>query len=250
LNGKLEFMQIKDKVIIVTGASSGIGEATAGLLASKGARVVLAARSKAKLEKLSNSLPGSLVVPTDMTDVKQIKALVTKTLKHYGRIDVLINNAGVGYDASVEKTDLAKLQQVFDTNLKGPIAAMQAVIPAMRSQGGGMVINVSSGTSLMYLPFMSGYSGLKRALNAVSLTARQELAKDKIIVSVVYPYITATDFEKNTLSEGERTWDPGSGSRPDIPPADSAGHVAAIIAELIVSEAPELAANDWMQKRI
>jgi short-subunit dehydrogenase len=240
-------MEIKNKVIIITGASSGIGEATARLLTQKGAKVVLVARSETKLQKLSKILPGSLVISTDMTDVKQIQSLVVKVRKHFGRIDILINNAGIGYDASVEKTDLAKLQRVYDLDLKGPILAMQAVIPLMRSQGGGMIVNVSSATTLMYLPFMGGYSGIKRALNAVTLTARQELSKDKIIVSVVYPYMTKTDFEKNTLSEHERVWDPEN-SGLDIPLPDPPELVAEKIAGLITSEVPEMMVHDWTPK--
>lgn len=239
-------MEIKDKVIIITGASSGIGMAAAKTLTMKGAKVVLAARSKNRLDKLSASLPGSFVVPVDITKVHQIRNLIAKTLRHFGRIDVLINNAGIGYDASVEKTNLRKLQQVFDTNLKGPLTAMQAVIPVMRSQGGGMIVNISSATSLMALPFMGGYSGLKRTLNAVSLTARAELAKDKIIVSVLYPYITLTDFEKNTLSEGEMDWDQENSGR-NIPPPDPPEFVAGKIAELIETGAPELVVHDWQK---
>jgi len=240
-------MDIKNKVIIITGASSGIGAATAKLLAGKGAKVILASRSEDKLKKLSRILPGSLVVPTDMTNKRQIKKLVSETLKHFGRIDILINNAGIGYDASVEKTNPAKVQRVFATNLLGPLAAMQAVVPVMRRQNGGMIVNVSSATTLMYLPFMGIYSGLKRTLNAVSLTARAELAKDKIIVSVIYPYMTLTDFEKNTLTEHERVWDPAAAGR-DIPAPDPPELVAAKIAQLIDTEAPEMFVHDWMDK--
>ena len=240
-------MTINNKVIIITGASSGIGAATAKLLAEKGAKVILAARSKTKLDRISKNLPDSLVLPTDMTDIKQVQHLISETLIRFGRIDILINNAGIGYDASVEKTDLAKLQQVYDLDLKGPILAMQAVIPLMRQQGGGMIVNVSSATTLMYLPFMGGYSGIKRALNAVTLTARQELSKDKIKVSVIYPYMTLTDFEKNTLTEHERVRGPADMDR-NIPPPDPPELVAAKIAELIDTEVPEMFVHDWMNK--
>ncbi len=241
----LYVMEIKNRVIVVTGASAGIGEATARLLFQKGARLVLAARSVDKLRKIADTLPGSLVIPADVTDHRAIKKLITTAEKHFGRIDILINNAGIGYDASVEKTDPEKLRQVFEVNVLAPLVAMQTVIPIMRRQGSGLIINVSSGTSLMYLPYMSGYSGLKRTLNAISLTAAKELEKDHIKVSVIYPYMTATDFAKNTLTEHERIWDPAASGR-SIRPPDPPELVAAKIAELVNSEAPEMSVHDWM----
>ncbi|HVA96151.1 MAG TPA: SDR family oxidoreductase [Candidatus Acidoferrales bacterium] len=240
-------MQVKDKVVIVTGASSGIGEATAKLFAQKGAKVVLAARSKNKLEKLAKDLPNSLVVPTDMTNVKDIEALVQKTVKEFGRVDILINNAGRGYDAPVEEISADTFHQVFDLDLLGPVLAMQQVIPLMRKQGNGVIVNISSGTALMVLPNMSGYASLKQALAKISLTAREELKKDKIKVIVVYPYITDTDFEKNTIREGkEPEWD-GSSDR-ELPPADSPEFVAEKILEGIQKDTAEIYAHDWMKR--
>jgi short-subunit dehydrogenase len=118
--------------------------------------------------------------------------------EHYGKVDILINNAGQGYDAPVERIDSDTFHYIFDLNLLGQVTAMQQVIPLMRSQGGGSIINVSSALALMTLPGMSPYASLKRALAMISLTAREELKNDKIVVSVIYPYITNTNFEKNT----------------------------------------------------
>ena len=192
-------MKVKDKIAIVTGASSGIGLATAKLLAQKGAKVVLAARSIDKLQKLSKELPGSVVVQTDMTKKSDIKKMVAETLKKFGRIDILVNNAGRGYDAFVEEIETEKFKDLFQLDLLGPVVAIQEVIPIMRKQKDGAIVNISSGTALMALPGMSAYSSLKRALVGISLTAREELKDDNISVSVIYPYSTATDFEKNTL---------------------------------------------------
>lgn len=238
-------MNIQDKIVIVTGASMGIGEATAKLLTQKGAKVVLAARSRDKLEKLSQNLPNSLVIPTDMTKEDQIKEMVKKTVSHFGRVDILINNAGRGYDSTLENIDSDKFKELFELDLLGPSIAIREVIPNMKKQKSGSIINISSGIALMAIPGMSPYSSLKRAIVGISLTAREELKDFGISVSVVYPYITLTDFEKNTMKtkSQERDWSP------DIRPGDSAGYIAEKIIEAIEKEEPEVFAHDWMGKR-
>ena len=239
-------MDIKNKVAIVTGASSGIGLATAKLLTQKGAKVVLVARSKDKLEGLSKELPGSLAIPADMTKIPDIKKMVSQANKHYGRIDVLVNNAGQGYDAQIEKIDVEKLRKIFDLNVTGPLVAMQEVIPIMRKAGGGAIVNISSGLALMYLADMGAYSASKRALVGISLTAREELKKDNIAVSVMYPFITLTDFEKNTIkaTPGEE-WTPEENGR--FKP-DSAEYAAEKIVEAIETGKAEVLAHEWMGK--
>lgn len=192
-------MKIKDKVVIVTGASQGIGEATAKQLSRLGAQVILAARSKGKIENLSQDFKDSLSVVTDMRKRGDIQNLIEKTLEKYGRIDILINNAGQGMQGPVEKIDVKQYKNLMDLNVYGVLEAMQAVIPVMRRQGGGMILNVSSGVTKMYIPGIAAYSSTKYALNSLSLIARQELAKDKIIVSVVHPGMTATNFYENMI---------------------------------------------------
>jgi short-subunit dehydrogenase len=241
-------MNLKGKVAIVTGASSGIGKATAILLSQKGVKVVLAARSKAKLLELTKALPDSFVVVTDMTKPGDIKNLIVKTIDHFGRIDILVNNAGRGYDAAVEFTDIKRFQEIFTLDVVGPLIAMQQVIPIMRKQGKGAIVNVSSGTALMSLPNMSPYSSLKRALAGLSLTAHEELKRDHISVSVVYPYTTDSDFEKNTLKGKEIPVDWGRAG--DIPPMDSPGHVAEKILEAIETGKPTVYALEWLKKLI
>ncbi len=238
-------MNIQNKIVIVTGASSGIGLATARLLAEQGAKVALVSRSKEKLEKLSRKLPDSLAVPADMTKIPEIKGMVKQTEAHFGRIDILINNAGQGYDAPIEKIDIDLFHHIFDLNVVGPLVAMQQVIPLMRVQGEGAIINISSGTALMHLPNMSAYASSKRALADISLTAREELKSDNIVISVVYPYITLTDFEKNTLRySNEEEEQEVSGPFP----ADNAEYVAQKILEGIESGEAEIFAHDWMKK--
>lgn len=236
-------MDIKDKVVVITGASSGIGLATAKLFSQKGAKVALVARSKDKLEKLTKELSGSIAIPTDMTKENQIREMIDEVKKHYGRIDVLINNAGRGYDASIDKINLGKYKELFDLNLAGPLVAMQAVIPIMKKQKQGMIVNISSGTSLMYIPSISAYSSLKRALNGISLTAREELKEYGITVSLVYPYITATNFYKNKLNETNGTNEDNRYLRE----GDSPEHVAEKILEAIKTEKAEIYVHDRMK---
>ena len=241
-----DFSELHGKTAIVTGASSGIGLATARLLAKNGVRVGLVSRSKEMLEDLSGTMPGSRALPTDMTKIPQVKKMVATAHKEFGRIDILINNAGQGYDAPVEKTDIGTFRYIYDLNVIGPLAAMQEVIPVMRALGGGSIINISSGTALMHLPGMSPYSSSKRALAGISLAARQELEADHIVVSVVYPYITLTNFEKNTIHAVPVP--EGSGEPGGRFPPDSAEFVAEKIAGGIVSGEAEIFSHNWMKK--
>ena len=239
-------MDVQNKVFIVTGASSGIGYATAQLLSEKGAKLALVSRSKEKLELLSKKLNESIAVPTDMSKPFEIKHMVSFAETHFGAIDALINCAGQGYDAPIEKTDLAIFQYIFDLDVVGPIVAMQQVIPIMRRQGGGTIVNISSGTALMYLSNNGTYSALKRALASISLTAREELESDGIVVSVVYPYITLTDFEKNTIKDPSLREEESEGTLP-FPP-DTAEYMALKILESVESGEAEIFAHDWMKK--
>ena len=240
-------MNIQNKIAIVTGASSGIGKATAELLTKEGAKVALVARSKDKLKKLEKELVNSYAIVCDMTKEKEIIKMVKKVIKHFGRIDILVNGAGRGYDAAIEEINIKTFRYIIDLDLIGPVIAMQRVITLMRRQGSGSIVNISSGTALMCLPNMSGYSSLKRALVGISLTAREELKKDNISVSVVYPYITATDFEKNTIREGkEELWE-DDGEGPQQSP-DTAEFVAEKIIDGIKKGTGEIYIHEWMKK--
>jgi short-subunit dehydrogenase len=181
-----------------------------------------------------------------MTKIPEIKKVIKQTQERFGRIDVLINNAGQGYDASVEKTSVDTFRDIFDLDVIGPLVAMQQVIPIMRKQGGGAIINISSGTALMYLPNMGAYSASKRALANLSLTARDELKKDNIIVSVVYPYITLTEFERNTIREPENDSGGRASNAPFSP--DLAEFVANKILEAVERGDAEIFAHDWMKQ--
>jgi short-subunit dehydrogenase len=223
-------MNIKDSVIIITGASGGIGLAAAKELSKQGAKVVLAARSADKLAALEKEIPNSFAVQTDMVKPEDVKNLIEKTKEKFGRIDVLINNAGQGLMTPVETIDIDTYKQIMDLNVFSVVRAMELVIPIMRQQGGGMILNISSMVSKNYYPGLAAYSSTKYALNGISLTARQELEKDKIVVSVFHPKMTATDFGKN--SAGAK-YDSFAG-RPGMV-VDTAEKVAEEIAKQIVS---------------
>jgi len=132
-------MQIKDHVFIVTGASSGIGLATAIALSDRGAKVALLARSSDTLQQLAQKLPGSLPVTVDITQFDRLREAIGTVHGHYGRVDGLVNNAGRSYAASVEEIDPTLFDEIFHLNVLGPIVAMQAVIPLMRAHGAGFV---------------------------------------------------------------------------------------------------------------
>jgi short-subunit dehydrogenase len=195
-------MELEGRVVIVTGASSGIGAAFARLAAREGASVVLAARRTDRLEALAAELSDALAVTADMRVPEQVRSLIEAAVNRFGRVDVLVNNAGQGLHVPIEDLQLDELQAVMELNVYAPIVAMQSVVPLIRSQGGGAIVNVSSNTTRMVVPGIGPYSASKCALNQISATARIEWAADGIAVSLVYPNVTATEFH-STLRAGE-----------------------------------------------
>jgi len=206
---------------------------------------------KDKLIKLSKELGGSYVAICDMRDPSAIKKMIRKVNKHYKGIDILINNAGQGYEALIENIKLSTFTKLFNLNLVGPLVAMQQVIPIMRRKGKGSIINISSGTTFMVVPNMAAYSSSKRALTGISLIARQELKSDNISVSTVYPFKAATNFIKNTIRDRKLPdWseyrDRDRGFK--LPSPDSAEFVAEKIVQAIETEEAEVFAHDWMKR--
>lgn len=231
-------MEIAGKVVLITGASSGIGRASARLFAQKGTRLALAARSAEQLELLASELPEAIAVPTDMRDEAAVRRMVAQTQEHYKRIDVLINNAGQGLSVPIEKVDIDTYRSILELNVVSVIVAMQAVIPIMRAQGEGVIINISSGTSKIpperfRANPVGPYASTKYALNALTLIGRQELAADNISLGVVYPGVTATNFY-SSLAQGARSAPAGSTS------VDSAESVAEKILEAVETQAAEV----------
>lgn len=190
-------MELGGRVMIVTGASSGIGAATARLAHRQGANLVLAARRADRLALLEEELPGSVAVRTDVTDPSAILQLRDRALEVFGVIDILVNNAGQGLHVPLTEVQPDDFRAVWELNVVAPLALMQAVVPTMALKGAGSIVNVSSGTSLMVLPGLGAYAATKSALNMLSKVAREEFAAAGVIVSLVYPGITQSEFHSS-----------------------------------------------------
>ena len=201
---------LKGKVVVVTGASSGIGGATALELARRGASVAAAARSAGKLEDLTRSAPGGtvLAVETDVSDRASVERMVGRVVDEFGRLDVLVNNAGLGLSGRISELRPEDLRYVFEVNTVGPLNCIQAALPRMGR--GGRIINVSSVVGKRAIPKVGGYCSTKFALNALSDALRVEVAGRGISVTSVYPGTTRTAFRDNS----RRTRDEKRGWRP------------------------------------
>lgn len=195
-------MHPAEKTVIITGASSGIGAATARAFAAAGANVVLAARDEAKLAAVAGTLGRrALVVPTDVSDPSAIERLVAETVAAFGGVDIVINNAGVGLAAPVAEISVSDFQQALAVDLFGPLALTQAVLPHMRRDG-GQLIYVSSVVGLRALPYLGGYAAAKAALDRLTEALRVELRETGITVTLVRPGSTRTGFSQNRLGSG------------------------------------------------
>jgi NADP-dependent 3-hydroxy acid dehydrogenase YdfG len=197
-----DLIDLAGRCVIVTGASSGIGESTARLLHAAGAHPVLAARRADRLAALSKELDGALAVPTDVTDPAQVRELVAAALDRHQRIDGLVNNAGASLHGPLDQVDVAEFSRILQLNVAGLLAMTQAVLPAMRQQGFGRIVNISSGTSRRTAVRLGAYASTKSAVNMLSAVMRQELADDGIAVSLLLPSITATEFGDSMFTLG------------------------------------------------
>lgn len=200
-------MQIEGRTAIITGASSGIGRETAREFARAGANVVLAARSRDKLERLAAdlvTLPGRrLVVPVDVTERLSVAAMIRKTVEEFGAVDILVNNAGVGLFAPISDGNMDNARYLFEVNFWGSVQCIQAAVPYMKDRRRGQIVNVSSVAGHISPPYMGMYAATKHALAAMSDALRVELAGTGIGVSTIYPGLTETSFTENMLQEVE-----------------------------------------------
>jgi short-subunit dehydrogenase len=197
---------ISGKVAVVTGASMGIGEAIARVLAGHGANVVLLSRDAGRAEAARLRVGHSertIALACDVRNREEIDRVIGLTMHHFNRIDIWINNAGRGHFGSIAKLDMAVVRDTFEINLFGVLEAMQAVIPLMKQQGSGTIINISSVAGHIPLPFHSVYSGTKFALNAIGKAARVELKNYGINVLTVCPGYVRTDFGANAIRSGD-----------------------------------------------
>ena len=187
---------LRDRVVLITGASSGIGRASAIAFHRAGARVVAAARSLDKLEALVDELGSDRIaaVPLDVTDPAQREAALRFARQRFGPIDVLVNNAGWASFSSVVHTPQEHVEHMLRLNLAAPIALIQAVLPEMLERGSGQIINVSSVVGYQPIPRMTIYCATKSALNGLTTGLRMELKGAGVDVLLVAPGSTATPF--------------------------------------------------------
>jgi short-subunit dehydrogenase len=207
-------MDLAGKVVVVTGASMGIGEAIARAFAQEGASVVLLSRDAARAEaaRVRIGFPDRTVaLSCDVRNSEEVDRVLALTLHHFKRVDVWVNNAGHGLMDSVANVEMSACHDLFETNFFGAVSAMQAVIPVMRQQGGGTIINISSVAGHIPLPFHAAYSATKFALNAIGKAAGVELKKDSIHVLTVCPGYVRTAFSANAVrGKQPRTVRPGA----------------------------------------
>jgi uncharacterized protein len=226
----------RGRVALVTGASSGIGAATARVFAGAGLRVALCARRKDRLEQLAADLiaRGGQVTAhvVDVTDALAVRAVVDDVAARWGRLDVLVNNAGRGFVATLEQTTAEELRALMELNVVAVLGATQAALPIMRRQGRGHVINISSVVGRRAVPYRAAYSATKFALGALSEALRVELTGTGIAVTLVYP-IRTSETEFHEVEVQKVPWRP-------MGPVQPAERVARSILRCVRRPRPEI----------
>lgn len=195
---------IAGKVIVITGASSGLGEATARLLSSQGAIVALGARRLERIQALANDLAGTgaqaIAVETDVTHCDQVKRLVDTAVQQFGRIDVMINNAGLMPHSPLERLKVSDWDRMIDVNLKGVLYGIAGALPHMQQQKSGHIINVSSVAGHKVRPGSAVYAATKTAVRVLSEGLRMEVKPYNIRTTVISPGAVATELP-NSVTE-------------------------------------------------
>lgn len=202
----LNVERFKDKVIVVTGASSGIGRATAIEFAREGSKTVLVSRSRDKLEKVAREIKeinnNVLVVPTDVSSREQVAEMVERVIGEYGKIDVLFNNAGTSYVGRVDNDDyLQNAKEMMDVDYFGTVIVTKEVLPVMKKQKEGHIMNMSSVVGRKAFPHFGGYSSAMHAIAAFTDSLRQELSGSGINVSIIHPALTQTPLLNHVRPE-------------------------------------------------
>ena len=220
----------KNKIALVTGASRGIGRALVEELLHRGAIVAGLSRSTELLQEISAKSATAglefLGVPCDITDEDSVREAVSKVIERYGKIDVLVNNAGQGFEGYVSQFDRQKIERCFEINFYGAVNCVRFIVPHMIKSKNGIIVNVASVVARYGLPTVGYYSAAKAALSAYSQALRAELAPSGINVITVYPGNTATDFQKNQISANVPT---STAARKALKPAYVAAKIVSAI---------------------
>jgi len=234
-------VQVREAVVLITGASSGIGRAAGTAFDRAGARVALAARRRERLEEDAARMRDALALPTDLAEAAQAEAMVEQTAAHFGRLDVLINNAGASHLSRSDAIDPAALRRVLETNLVGHVVATGCAVTHMRRGGGGHVINICSPAGWMGAPLLAVYAASKAAVSGWTRSLQGEWADSEIRVSEFVPGLIETELgasataapelaarAPDVLDDPPRSWLARAVSKPLGPDA-----VAAQLVELV-----------------
>jgi NADP-dependent 3-hydroxy acid dehydrogenase YdfG len=218
------------RVALVTGASSGIGDATARALAMAGAQVAIVARRKDRLDVLALELTRSgaqaLAIPADLVHEDENRRIVAETEAHFGRLDILVNNAGVMLLAPVDSANVADWRRMLELNVLGLMVSSQAALAGMRTRGGGHIVNVASTAGRFANANVSGYSASKFGVVAFSESLRREVYKDNIRVSVIEPGVVETELRDHIPHAGtKQAIDAWAASMRQLQPEDIANAV-------------------------
>lgn len=195
-------MELKDKIIWITGASSGIGRSLALLMGHRGARIILSGRDRLRLEEVKRAMPQpdrAVILPLDLNDPDALPGIVQKALDSFGLVDILVNNAGISQRSTIADTGMEVYEKLMRVNYLGTIGLTKALLPHFTSRKQGHFVVVTSLMGKFGSPLRSGYCGAKHALHGFFDVLRMEHQKDGVFVSLICPGFVRTDLARNAL---------------------------------------------------